>query len=510
MESAEYAEVGPPPLPTHQGSPRADRESPWESSEWESSEEEKDRHSWSFSSSPPRENTAGWGAEGGGDFAGDLDSSFTATGWLDRSLDTSSTAGSDSAASWQPPPERGYTTGSDAAASWRDARAQDERDWRSDSDDRTSETASAMYDSESESSSDSRSDYSDSGDDSVSWSSSGSGTNASGWSDSGEFGSGGGGEDVDPWPDSEAVWSDSREYTDYGGTASSKLLAKPMGAAAFMPSANREAAATSTADAVPPGRPVASNRQDSHWSQDSREVIQHITNISLGPVTKNSRKQIWEMAEHLLNDDEMEFAPRPHRLSSVPASVPAVFRENGLQRRTATLGADLDKWTNSGGKKGSSEWPVGEEGPPRIRCQYGRILRVREVNLRYQMYTFIDAPPRSGLDRQSRRLFVISAAQRLDETAQAAKTVTRVPDEAPGQKPPEVLAREWKAQVDSIIASLESQASSADGTECELNREDVYTLLKLFEDMSEAPGSAAHAYERPPVLYLTQHRCVYG
>ena len=72
--------------------------------------------------------------------------------------------------------------------------------------------------------------------------------------------------------------------------------------------------------------------------------------------------------ERLLRDSAHTFLPRPDHIE--PGSK-AIFRESPKIRRHATKNSRLDKWVNSGGKRGSTLWPLDK---PRIRCKYGKVV----------------------------------------------------------------------------------------------------------------------------------------
>ena len=64
-----------------------------------------------------------------------------------------------------------------------------------------------------------------------------------------------------------------------------------------------------------------------------------------------------------------------------------VFREQTKVRRPrSSLAHGIDRWENSGGRKGSTVWPA---DAPRLRCQYGKVTRDGRPPLKYHEYTFI-------------------------------------------------------------------------------------------------------------------------
>jgi hypothetical protein len=121
----------------------------------------------------------------------------------------------------------------------------------------------------------------------------------------------------------------------------------------------------------------------------------------------------WQTIETLLLDQARELPPRPLNIDSECVSCPAsqhnllphaeevanahphapacrsfgVFREQAKVRRPrSSLAQGIDRWENSGGRKGSTVWPAEN---PRLRCQYGKVTRDGRGPLKYHEYTFI-------------------------------------------------------------------------------------------------------------------------
>ena len=208
-----------------------------------------------------------------------------------------------------------------------------------------------------------------------------------------------------------------------------------------------------------------------------------------GNTTGNSkREQMWQWAEMLLDDDSLEFASRPFHLESAPA----VFREEGNTRRLR----GSDKWTNSGGLKGSSLWP-GNSDKPRLRCKYGNVTAPGgATKWHYRVYSFTgrtdEAHKPSG--RQSRRLYVVWAKS-------PKQPVVTVRAEVPVAVPSHQVGT-----IDALVASLESQAAD---TARRVDTETIYQLLRCVVDLPDAESRLIHKYERPSVMDRTQHRRIY-
>ena len=79
----------------------------------------------------------------------------------------------------------------------------------------------------------------------------------------------------------------------------------------------------------------------------------------------------------LRESGDYKFKERPWALEADRG----VFREDIKVRREYAPGRD--KWQNSGGKKGSTVWPAGEDA--RVRCQYGKITRQGQAPLRMML-----------------------------------------------------------------------------------------------------------------------------
>eukprot|EP01043_Picozoa_sp_COSAG02_P054422 COSAG02_NODE_6160_length_3756_cov_752.237080_1_plen_768_part_10 len=119
---------------------------------------------------------------------------------------------------------------------------------------------------------------------------------------------------------------------------------------------------------------------------------------------RDSMQQLWKCVEELLHDETHAFEPRPPVLDTDCA----VFREDKPMIRRG-LGTGADKWENSGGKKGSTMWPVGDK-PARLRRQYGKVIRSGQEPLRFQLFTIIEPPGEpSPVDTASaqRRLYIV-------------------------------------------------------------------------------------------------------
>eukprot|EP01043_Picozoa_sp_COSAG02_P026960 COSAG02_NODE_1568_length_11897_cov_632.076454_11_plen_585_part_00 len=103
----------------------------------------------------------------------------------------------------------------------------------------------------------------------------------------------------------------------------------------------------------------------------------------------------------------------------MPACSFGVFREQTKVRRPrSSLAHGIDRWENSGGRKGSTVWPA---DAPRLRCQYGKVTRDGRPPLKYHEYTFIQpqepGDPNSHLPPMvlQRHLYmVLTAAGRKD------------------------------------------------------------------------------------------------
>ena len=197
---------------------------------------------------------------------------------------------------------------------------------------------------------------------------------------------------------------------------------------------------------------------------------------------------MWQWAEMLLDDDSREFARRSCHLQSAPA----VFREEGNARRMR----GSDKWTNSGGLKGSSLWP-GNSDKPRLRCKYGSVTAPGSATKwRYRVYSFTgradEAHKPSG--RQSRRLYVVSEESPIQP---AVKVTAEVPVAAPSHQ---------GATIDALVASLESQAADSAHR---VDTETIYQLLRSVVDLPDMESRLIQKYERPSVMDRTQHRRIY-
>ena len=88
-----------------------------------------------------------------------------------------------------------------------------------------------------------------------------------------------------------------------------------------------------------------------------------------GRGSEQDRARLWWCAEALLHDETYDFQPRPPAI----ADDRGVFREDAVVRRQRGVG--VDKWHNSGGRKGSTVWPRGDDEVARLRCQYGTVKR---------------------------------------------------------------------------------------------------------------------------------------
>jgi hypothetical protein len=247
-------------------------------------------------------------------------------------------------------------------------------------------------------------------------------------------------------------------------------------------------ACCSAAESPQPGGQTRSSRA---------QIEQALRCISRRTGNRKHREQVWRWAEMLLNEDDLEFMPRPANLSSQSG---CVFREDGIVRRITPSDSEgcpsaLDRWTNSGGIKGSTQWPNSSDQPPRLRCQYGRIDRMGGKTelpvVRYHMYSFIDSPSPKG--SKPRRLFVVNLEPKL--VAEGAG------NEASS------AAFSGPAGVDGIVASLELKAST---TTDELDIEEVYNLLRLVTGPKpDLVTDSMQKYERPDVLNVSSHRHIY-
>ena len=134
-------------------------------------------------------------------------------------------------------------------------------------------------------------------------------------------------------------------------------------------------------------------------------IAEAIENMALSGNARDrsTLQNMWQWAELLLREDHFKFDQRPFALGDTDRGV---FREGIKVRRMHRTGRD--KWQNSGGKKGSTVWPFGEEC--RLRCQYGKITREGLPPLRYQQYVFIPGKSNFGdheAEYLQRRLYVV-------------------------------------------------------------------------------------------------------
>ena len=129
-------------------------------------------------------------------------------------------------------------------------------------------------------------------------------------------------------------------------------------------------------------------------------------------------------------------APRSH----------AWYREQQkIRRPRSSLNHGIDRWENSGGRKGSTTWPADK---PRLRCQYGKVTREGRGPLKYHEYTFIQPHESGGSNRHlpaellQRHLYMVlpagqgSGAQRHSSNS----TQSRKAEEYKARSPPPRVA----------------------------------------------------------------------
>jgi hypothetical protein len=231
--------------------------------------------------------------------------------------------------------------------------------------------------------------------------------------------------------------------------------------------------------------------------------------------------QVWQAAEALLEEDDYGgFELRPFALERDRG----VFREDVKVRRVG--GPTMDKWQPSGGVKGSTVWPM-DDAEPRIRCQYGRIVRDDQKAARFQLYTFI-RPEGKGrgtlkdMERSTRRLFVVSPAEGKRQPQQIAKKIsakhrelidshtslegtggnyepsTTLPlsvDDGPVVGEDAILCKE----IDRLLSGIYQQATQSAG----LGSQVQGTVLDAVYELLELVRGRLHplpAYQRPNIL----------
>ena len=84
-----------------------------------------------------------------------------------------------------------------------------------------------------------------------------------------------------------------------------------------------------------------------------------------------------------------------------------------VRRPRSSLLQGIDRWENSGGRKGSTTWPSEK---PRLRCQYGKVTREGRSPLKYNEYTFIHPWEGDGVNQDltsevlQRHMYVVMPA----------------------------------------------------------------------------------------------------
>jgi hypothetical protein len=201
---------------------------------------------------------------------------------------------------------------------------------------------------------------------------------------------------------------------------------------------------------------------------------------------------VWRWADMLLNDDVHAFAPRPLKLLASAFSVPAIFRDEGSCRRTQ----GSDRWTNSGGIKGSSIWPNSLD-TALLRCKYGRVVVESDpsIDFRFRMYTFVSYS-KQATGRQSRRLYVLTAGKGSRVGPIGAATTA-------GLGCNRLVDCHGVVEIDRLLASLESQAAAS------AHRVDIEAIHQLLTVVGDLPYSENHTIwkcERPDNLIWKSER----
>jgi hypothetical protein len=137
--------------------------------------------------------------------------------------------------------------------------------------------------------------------------------------------------------------------------------------------------------------PVTATGAIAATTEKADQIQIAVARITERPTTRDQRQQVWKWAEMLLETDDIELMRRPF---TMPRPF-GVYREDTptVRRRQKSATEVPDKWINSGGTKGASEWPLDETGP-RLRCQYGKVVPkgvLKHQPLRYHLYTFTKA-----------------------------------------------------------------------------------------------------------------------
>ena len=141
----------------------------------------------------------------------------------------------------------------------------------------------------------------------------------------------------------------------------------------------------------------------------------------------------WYEIEASMRDTETDFTARPLKITEEcvralssqqrPARPPHtslvrcrsdIFMEvTKVRRPRSSLLQGIDRWENSGGRKGSTTWPSEK---PRLRCQYGKVTREGRSPLKYNEYTFIHPWEGDGVNQDlasevlQRHMYVVMPA----------------------------------------------------------------------------------------------------
>eukprot|EP01043_Picozoa_sp_COSAG02_P052666 COSAG02_NODE_5709_length_4104_cov_1.876654_1_plen_864_part_00 len=235
-----------------------------------------------------------------------------------------------------------------------------------------------------------------------------------------------------------------------------------------------------------------------HQHMATSEIIGIAVKLALalgespGRGSQQYRAQLWWCAEALLHDETYAFKPRPLAL----ADDCGIYREDVETRKRRGAGADT--WQNSGGKKGSSVWPRGDE-VARFRCQYGTVKREGRPKLRFQVFTKI--PPEDREHRNptlsQRRLFIVTP-QRSSEKQQQPTAALLLPwplaiSSSTTESP---SAEVNSSRVDMLVSKVETSAIS-------LVIDDSNLLSNVYELLAEVSATSTKQlvqYHRPGVL----------
>lgn len=281
--------------------------------------------------------------------------------------------------------------------------------------------------------------------------------------------------------------------------------------------------------------PVTATGAIAATTEKADQIQIAVARITERPTTRDQRQQVWKWAEMLLETDDIELMRRPF---TMPRPF-GVYREDTptVRRRQKSATEVPDKWINSGGTKGSTEWPLDETGP-RLRCQYGKVVPkgvLKHQPLRYHLYTFTKAGAvaNSGVSGklETRRLYVVfssgdEASDIKSETAPG--TIRRRTNTKPpmmGGHPAVHLDKELKpvgigghatvldvqalvSLIDKVVAELEHQAQPG-AAASELDAESVVKLILLLTDLPEDAQRSIARYERPSFLEYPMQRYVF-